>query len=69
MDNEFTLKPLVIDWNCLGGKCPTVFQGSDGEIYVQGYVVPEELKSVAKRASHEDIVRISPALLDAIKKL
>jgi len=63
-----TLTMLASDpTGCAGGKCPTLYRGSDGNIYVQGMVVEEALKQSISLPGGEDLVRIPEALLTAIR--
>lgn len=69
MKKPFKLEVLGGETNCAGGLCPTIYRGSDGEFYVQGYVVEPAVKIAAKFGANEDVVRISPELIKLIKKL
>jgi len=59
----------VIGDGCAGKECPTVYQGSDGMLYIQGFKIPSELRDRIRCGSDEDVVRITPALIEVIKKL
>lgn len=54
---------------CAGGKCPTIYKGTDGKFYIQGYVVKEEIKLGASLGGNEDLVEISSELIEAIRKI
>lgn len=54
---------------CAGGACPTLYQGSNGRFYVQGYRVDGGVKEVANMPKSEDLVEIPAALVEAIKAL
>ncbi|MDM4767282.1 hypothetical protein [Pelomonas sp. SE-A7] len=63
-----TLTLLASDpTGCAGGKCPTLYRGSDGHIYVQGFVVEDALKASVSVPNGEELVRIPEALINAVR--
>jgi hypothetical protein len=38
-------------------------------LYIQGFKIPSELRDRIRCGSDEDVVRITPALIEVIKKL
>ena len=52
---------------CAGGSCPTIYKDSNGKIFIQGYKISEELRKQATIASNEDIVELSPELIEQLK--
>lgn len=57
------------DRGCAGGQCPTVYKDNDGKLYIQGYITSKEIKLAAPLGKNEELVEISPELIEAIKKL
>lgn len=51
--------------NCAGGRCPTIFKSSSGRFFVQGYVVPDEIRSQVELAQNETLVEVNLTLLQA----
>jgi hypothetical protein len=66
-----TLKLTLLggESNCAGGACPSIYKGSDGSFYVQGYHVAGDVKSSVSIPAGEDLVRITPDLVRLIKNL
>lgn len=53
--------------SCAGGDCPTVYEASDGTLYVQGYVTTAEEVAGIRTPAGELVVRISRELFENIK--
>lgn len=54
---------------CGGGTCPTIYQGENGRIFLQGNKVTEEQKQSIAIAPHEGVVELDPSLLEFLKTL
>lgn len=55
---ETSFKLLNPGTGCAGGKCPSIYLGSDGYVYIKGTVVDAETRTALEAESTEDVVRI-----------
>lgn len=60
---DLTFELLGGETNCAGGKCPAIYKGSDGNIYVKGIIVSKEVNEKLGAESHEDVVQIPLEIL------
>ncbi len=54
--------------NCSGGDCPTLYEADDGSLYIQGYLTSDDERAGVRVPDGETLVRISPRLLENIRK-
>lgn len=54
---------------CSSGTCPTVYKDEDGRLFLQGNKLAPTTKETIAIADHEDVVEISPDLIDFLKTL
>lgn len=70
MNNNIKLQIIAGgEGGCAGGVCPTVYKSNNGKYYIQGYIVQQEIKNITSLGVDEDLVEISPELIEAIKKI
>lgn len=67
MENINELKVIVSE--CSAKTCPTIYQDSDGKIFIQGYRLSEDMKDKINIADDEDVVELSPKLLETLKSM
>jgi len=53
------------DTSCAGGKCPSIYLGDDGEVYIKGKVLTSEVRAQLAPDSDEDVVRLPVEVLRA----
>lgn len=54
---------------CGGGTCPTIYKDESGKLFLQGTKLPTADKQSIAIADHEEVVEISPDLLEALRNL
>jgi hypothetical protein len=59
----------VLGGGCSSDVCPTVYRGPDGKIYIQGDRLQTRLKQGISIGEQEDVVEITPAMLEVLKNL
>lgn len=52
---------------CRGGRCPAVYEVSDGDFVIQGFVVPDSDRTSLDIPDDEDVIRIPRTLLEQLK--
>ncbi len=52
---------------CAGGRCPSVYVGSDGFAYIKGVIVDPQTRSALDVDPNEDVVRIPLDVLNGAK--
>ena len=60
---------ILVETGCTGGPCPTVYEGEDGSLYVQGYIPTPAERAQISLPVGEDLVRINRELLNAIQAI
>lgn len=56
------------EFGCAGGDCPTLYEAEDGSLYIQGYETTDVERAGLKMPAGETLVRITPLLLENIRK-
>lgn len=54
---------------CGGGTCPTIYKDAEGRFFLQGNRLAADDKQSIAIAEHEEVVEISPTLLEALRNL
>jgi hypothetical protein len=74
---DFTLKIMEVAMDeitltkiegCVGGHCPTVFIGSDGNFYIKGNIVASSIKERTNLSTDEDVVMIPSSIIESLRK-
>ncbi|MBE7380471.1 MAG: hypothetical protein F6J95_003540 [Leptolyngbya sp. SIO1E4] len=52
---------------CSGGSCPALYQDDQGRVFVQGTKLVTSARTSIEIAGHEDVVEVSPDLLDYLR--
>ena len=68
MKNKSKLEMFVSPTNCGSGPCPTIYKSDDGRFFVQGYLVPDNIKGQINLPETETIVEVNPELLQELVK-
>ncbi|MDA8172093.1 MAG: hypothetical protein M0Z48_09755 [Nitrospiraceae bacterium] len=60
---------ILVEGDCGGKNCPAIYRASDGRIFVQGFVTPDEIRNQVEMASNEALVEINADLLKNLSKI
>jgi hypothetical protein len=53
--------------NCGGGYCPAIYKDATGRIFIQGAKAKSELRDGVAVADHEEVVELTPELINFLK--
>ncbi|MEO0374414.1 MAG: hypothetical protein AAF329_07215 [Cyanobacteria bacterium P01_A01_bin.17] len=54
---------------CSSGTCPAIYKDAEGRLFLQGNKLKAAVRQEVAIAEHEDVVEISPDLIDYLRTL
>lgn len=60
-------KLTVLAKPCGDGTCPAIYKDEQGRLFLQGNKLPSTVKQGIEVADHEEVVEISPDLIDFLR--
>jgi hypothetical protein len=60
---------VVATLECAGKSCPTIYKDEDGKVFIQGPRLRDELMQAINVGDNEEVVEISPEMLQVLRTM